>query len=70
MDARERFNSIRGHKVAEQPSPPQGPQPSGSVDDPSSIMGQPGRQEWLERNGLVSPFGDDDDPFYRRVRGY
>jgi hypothetical protein len=33
------------------------------------IVGNPGWKEWLERNGMISPWGDYDDPYYRRIRG-
>jgi hypothetical protein len=70
-EARAHWNALRDPKPnieqAEQPTP--GPQPAGGEGSPSIVVGQPGWQEWLERNGM-NPAFDEDDAWTRRIRGY
>jgi hypothetical protein len=77
--ARERWNEIRRAEQAEQ-RPGQGvvsparvqttsPQPAGPEGSPSVIVGAPGWQEQLEKWGMISAFGEDDE-WTRRIRGY
>jgi hypothetical protein len=71
--ARERWNEIRRPPAAEEvrtagPRPP-GPQPAGGEGSPSVVVGQPGWQKWLERNGM-NPAFDEDDAWTKRIRGY
>jgi len=66
--ARERFNAIRdGEATDAKPEPKAEPEPAG----PSSVVvGTPGWREQLEAWGMISAFGDDDDAWTKRIRGY